>query len=814
MSVGLKRNLIPPNKRNSFFNCVASIMVSQLKSLCYESLCKYENYVCNFEVYFGTIKIKLSWLNGNYELQPEIREIEKAVIDPFDLMQWAVSYFSRVENCLEEDPVQSAKDSLKTSLPEAIILNLKQNISDFLRSKWKLPLHLIEEYEVVHHQLKSVPSDTKQLFEAKDWLQNFKETSLLDLKAKLQNLTSWIYYMCGLIDFTSVEYGNHAKVFSLHMELPKVIQENVLSADYALTTFQENLIERRKVFIEDLKARAKQITNLSHLGDNTLVEEYLGTATEIQKWLVNAQDTMELFNAEELLFEWETTNYPLCQNLITELKPYLQLYEYAVDFGKKRREWLEGPIHQVEPELVEQEVMTLWRLLYKLEKTFSDTREPRRIAESVKSTVEKFKEYIPLVQTLCNPGLRDRHWDQISEIVGFPLKPDKSTTLSKLIGLNLQEYIPQFEVISEAASKEYKLEKAMDKMMEEWSEMMFSVKPFRESGTHILSSVDEIQLLLDDHLIKTQTMRGSPSVKPIEGKVKSWENKLMLLQEIIDAWLKVQTTWLYLEPIFSSPDIMAQMPEEGRRFNTVDKNWREVMKAVLEDRHVLAVVDIENMLDTLKTSNELLDLIQKGLNDYLEKKDFISRDSFSYLTTSFWKFYQKLKIQKKVQPHLKKCFEGIAKLQFLENLDITHMESSEGEIIELTGIISVTSAKRSSGKVVAGIRIVYGAKYKKVVSDALDSYPTKARDEWILEWPGQAVFVLFTKLLQRLFESQELANKLKKWWLLVRGKGFREAKSALLSELCRGFGRQQKQRDVVERSGQFMEFLLMNFSLS
>lgn len=72
-------------------------------------------------------------------------------------------------------------------------------------------------------------------------------------------------------------------------------------------------------------------------------------------------------------------------------------------------------------------------------------------------------------------------------------------------------------------------------------------------------------------------MRGSAFVKPCEDEVRAWYAKLVRVNDTLQVWGKVQANWMYLLPIFSSKDIIAQMPEEGRLFGVVDVTYRRNM---------------------------------------------------------------------------------------------------------------------------------------------------------------------------------------------------------------------------------------------
>ena len=152
------------------------------------------------------------------------------------------------------------------------------------------------------------------------------------------------------------------------------------------------------------------------------------------------------------------------------------------------------------------------------------------VAVEIKKRIDEFKPYIPLIQGLRNPGMRSRHWDLLSEDLGFPVRPKANLTFSKCLEMNLQDHVDAIAKVAEVAGKEYSIEQALDKMEGEWKPIYFEIMPYKDTGTFIMRASDDISQLLDDHIVMTQSMSFSPYKKPFEERISTWENKLKTTQ--------------------------------------------------------------------------------------------------------------------------------------------------------------------------------------------------------------------------------------------------------------------------------------------
>ena len=532
-------------------------------------------------------------------------------------------------------------------------------------------------------------------------------------------------------------------------KMKEIMRGASIESKKAERAFEDKLKKERAAFQEKIMSYRNEVDDLAAEGDVARRAEVAEIVTKLAENLAAATSYGEDLNVNERLFGWAPTKFNQITQYVNRLEPYRKLWTIAHGFFRNSQQWLTGAFSKLDYEAVEEEVSDHSRNIFKLVKVFSGQtggdRQPEalRVALAAQEKLESFKTHLPLIGAVCNPGLRDRHWEAMTEVIGiagFTLQKDEYTSLQRLIDKNVPQHLAKLIEISDFASREWSFEKTLDKMLVDWEGLCFGLKPWKETGTFILEGgpIDEAQALLDDHIVKTQAMRASPFAKPFVDRTTPWEAKLLRLQDIVDQWLKCQAKWLYLEPIFGSEEIMKQIPTEGAAFMSMDATWRQICSDVRATPEVIACAEMPDLLEKLQGANAELDVVEKGLNDFLDTKKLAFPRFFFLSNDELLEILSEAKDPLKVQPFMKKCFEAVKEVEFTKAITMKAMVSVEGEVVPLSK--EIDPAETGAVEMwMLEFEDVMKESMREVTAKSIAEYATVSREEWILNWPGQVV---------------------------------------------------------------------------
>ncbi|KAH0626110.1 hypothetical protein JD844_000881 [Phrynosoma platyrhinos] len=424
------------------------------------------------------------------------------------------------------------------------------------------------------------------------------------------------------------------------------------------------------------------------------------------------------------------------QKLERELDYIQQVWEITKEWEDHWNEWKNVSFKTLKTEVMENTAFALYRKLNKLSKELKDRNW--EIIETSKSKIEQFKRTMPLITDLRNPALRERHWDQVKDLVLRTFDQDaEDFRLENIIELGLDKHVAKIGEISASATKELAIEQALKNIAKTWETTSLDIVPYKDKGHHRIRGTEDVFQALEDNQVALSTMKASRFVKPFEKDVDRWERCLSLILEVIEMMLVVQRQWMYMENIFLGEDIRKQLPSESASFDQINSSWKTIMDRFVKDNNAL------RLLDKLVEMNASLDEIQKSLDMYLETKRHIFPRFYFLSNDDLLEVLGQSRNPEAVQPHLKKCFDNIKCLK-IQKIGLTNrfealgMFSLDGEYVDFTHPVLLEGPVEEW---LCDVERAMRWTLREVLKNcrlALKKMLTK-RDKWVKEWPGQMV---------------------------------------------------------------------------
>ncbi len=579
------------------------------------------------------------------------------------------------------------------------------------------------------------------LIKVKNYISDSVPAELL----KCDELTQEVTEIYGILDQFNVVLDNIQFKYKIDLiSGPTEIKNTIMGVNIVLDRKKEILyveqLENQTRLDEDIDTLVSNVMAFNTYVNEDKGDEPFNLAHYVQNNLEVVLNKANMYNEREDLFGKPRTNYNRILELKNQFEPFYLLWTSIETWKKRFDSWYNDNFSKLNGVEVEETIVELGR---NLKKSLSKLKErdiaPQiiQLAEKYRDIIDKFVPIGDLAVALTKRGLTDRHWKELLEKTGIDCTPKEGFTFKNIVEKGMQKYIEICAEVGEKAYREYNINDQLETIDKKWKDINFLLAINKNTKVFTISNWNEINKELDTDIMEIQQLEISPYKGPFEKRISDWGKELLNISNVLEEWNKCQKTWVYLQPVFDSGDIAKDIPNESKKFGMTDRMWRELMSNVEKMLSVKVNCSREGLLEKLREANMNLENVEKGLNNYMEKKRAIFPRFYFISNPQFLEILSQTKDIKKVKNNLNKIFESIENIDLKDDKYITNFISKLNESLVLEEHILIQG--RNVEVWMLALENMMFKTIRAYLEKAVKDYPTKQRKDWVLCHPGQVI---------------------------------------------------------------------------
>ncbi|KAH3727100.1 hypothetical protein DPMN_053025, partial [Dreissena polymorpha] len=607
-------------------------------------------------------------------------------------LEQQIKYYQRLEQELEEiqhsyrvGSVTFMTDPLKLALVTEA-RNWKLAFSRALNEKCASDMDEILEF--TESQMKKLSRQVKDLDDIRSHMASLGE--IREASIRIDMTITPIEEAYAMLNKYNILFndGNAERVDSLSYGWKKLntqsreVQDHLLNIQPQFKTNLLNGVEKfmadQMHFVGDYDTKGPMVSGIPPREASDRLNIYQSRFDELWRKYIT-------YSGGEELFGLPVTPYPELQRIKKELNLLQKLYQLYNVVLENVNGYFDIPWLDIDIEKINNEILDFQNKCRKLPKALKEWQA----YEELKKTIDDFNETCPLLEMMANKAMMPRHWERLAQITGhsFDVEAD-NFLLRNIMEAPLLKNKEDIEDVCISAVKEKDIEAKLKVVVNDWSVQTLQFSNFKARGELLLKgdTTGETVALMEDSLMVLAGLLSNRYNAPFKPKIQEWVQKLTGTTEIIENWLIVQNLWIYLEAVFVGGDIAKQLPQEAKRFSNIDKSWLKIMQRAHEQPNVvMCCVGDDTMMQLLPHLLEQLEICQKSLTGYLEKKRLVFPRFFFVSDPALLEILGQASDSHTIQNHLLSVFDNTRLVTFDEKVydKILEINSQEGETVRL-----------------------------------------------------------------------------------------------------------------------------------